>query len=193
MTPDDDWRQIPRFTQNARTGGLSVTAFHEKAGRSQVSSFFILLDKGFSPTEPATVAMLPSALSRSDLFRSAHVGRSRFSRCCYLFGALSFHLKSGTRARRLTQSLELGIGPSSWKDFVFRRLRPRSLDCCCAMALTLLRSPTGNATAPPTSCSRHDCSPLAAPSSTFSQLQTPAAQITVDTKQSQDYVALLAQ
>ena len=77
---------------------MSEIAFHEKAGRSQVSSFFILsffilLDKGFSPAESATVAMLPSALSRSDRFRSVHVGRSRFSRCCYLFGDLSFHLR----------------------------------------------------------------------------------------------------
>ena len=44
------------------------------------------------------------------MFRSVHIGRSRFSRCCYLFGALSFHFKSGTRARRLTQSPELGFG-----------------------------------------------------------------------------------
>jgi hypothetical protein len=43
-------------------------AFHEKAGRSQVSSFFILLDKGFSRAKWTTVAMLPSALSRSDSF-----------------------------------------------------------------------------------------------------------------------------
>jgi hypothetical protein len=71
-------------------GILSVTAFHEKAGRSQVSSFFILLDKGFSPAESATVAMLPSALSRSDSFRSVHVGRSRYNRCCHLLGALWF-------------------------------------------------------------------------------------------------------
>src|SRR5438270_10946849 len=73
-----------------RTIHLSVMAFHEKAGRSQVGSFFILLDKGFSPAESATVAMLPSALSRSDSFRSVHVGRSRYSRCCHLFSALWF-------------------------------------------------------------------------------------------------------
>jgi hypothetical protein len=33
--------------------------------------------------------MLPSALSRSDLFRSVHIGRSRFSRCCHLIFDLS--------------------------------------------------------------------------------------------------------
>src|SRR5437764_548249 len=61
---------------------MSEIAFHEKTGRSQVGSFFILLDKGFSPAESATVAMLPSALSRSDSFRFVHVGRSRRSEAC---------------------------------------------------------------------------------------------------------------
>jgi hypothetical protein len=66
-------------------------AFHEKAGRSQV-----ILDRlggslGFPFAEVATVAMLPSALSRSESLRSVHVGRSWYSRRCHLFGALSFH------------------------------------------------------------------------------------------------------
>ena len=68
------------------------------------------LNKVFFSRRVATVAMLPSALSRSDSFRSVHVGRSRFSRCCHLFGALWFLLQSGTWARRLTQSPELGFG-----------------------------------------------------------------------------------
>ena len=42
----------------------------------------------FFPCRVTTVAMLPSALSRSDWFRSVHVGRSRFRRCCHLFGAM---------------------------------------------------------------------------------------------------------
>ena len=70
---------------------MSVIAFHEKAGRSQVGSCFFL-DKVFS-CRVATVAMLPSALLRSDWFRSVHVGRSRFSRCCHLISDLSFHFK----------------------------------------------------------------------------------------------------
>jgi hypothetical protein len=73
------------FWGDARS--MSYNAFHEKAGRSQVDSFRFLLDKCFS-CRVAAVAMLPSALSRSDSFRSVHVGRSRFSRCCHLFGAL---------------------------------------------------------------------------------------------------------
>ena len=47
---------------------LSVIAFHEKAGRSQVSSFAFFMDKVFLRAEFATVAMLPFALSRSDSF-----------------------------------------------------------------------------------------------------------------------------
>ena len=68
---------------------MSVKAFHEKAGRSQVGCFVFLLGKVFS-CRVATVAMLPSALSRSDFLRSVHVGRSRFSRCCHLIIALWF-------------------------------------------------------------------------------------------------------
>jgi len=49
-----------------------------------------MLNKVFVSRRVATVAMLPSALSRSESFRSVHIGRSRFSRCCYLFGALWF-------------------------------------------------------------------------------------------------------
>src|SRR5579864_7212149 len=54
--------------------------------------------------------MLPSALSRSDSFRSVHVGRPQFSRCCHLIGDLSFSLSVETWARPLTQSPELGFG-----------------------------------------------------------------------------------
>jgi len=46
---------------------MSDNAFHEKAGRSQVDWFLILLEI-VSPAELATVAMLPSALSRSESF-----------------------------------------------------------------------------------------------------------------------------
>ncbi len=85
---------------------MSVIAFHEKAGRSQV--FICSLDKVFSPAEWATVATLPSALLMSD-FRSVQVGCSRFSRCCHLIVDLCFHHDDGSWARRLTQSPELGV------------------------------------------------------------------------------------
>jgi hypothetical protein len=69
---------------------MSVNAFHEKAGRSQVDSSLASLNKGFF-FRRATVAMLPSALSMSDWFRSVHVGRPQYSRCCHLISDLSFH------------------------------------------------------------------------------------------------------
>ena len=113
----DDWRNISIRLKMPGTGVLSVMAFHEKAGRSQDKSLFILSGKLFSSRlfflarRVAAVAMLPSALSRSDWFRSVHVGRSRFSRCCHLFGALWFCcFQSRTWARPLTQSPELGFG-----------------------------------------------------------------------------------
>src|SRR5215467_6958519 len=94
--PDYTYRQnVTDVKPVERSRNLSVNAFHEKAGRSQgnsgfiVSSWFFSLTK-FLPRRVATVAMLPSALSRSDWFRSVHVGRSPFSRCCHLFGALWF-------------------------------------------------------------------------------------------------------
>ena len=80
-----------------RSRNLSVMTFHEKAGWSQGNCLFevcsscFFCDKVIPPAEVATVAMLPSALSRSESFRSVYVGRSRFSRCCHLFGDLSFH------------------------------------------------------------------------------------------------------
>src|SRR5215467_4625091 len=62
-----------------RSRNLSVNAFHEKAGRSQgnsgfiVSSWFFSLTKFFSH-RVATVAMLPFALSRSDLVARCMLG-----------------------------------------------------------------------------------------------------------------------
>jgi hypothetical protein len=46
----------------------------------------------------ASVAILPSALFLSD-FRSVQVGRTRFSRCCYLIIDLGSHLFNGSWAR----------------------------------------------------------------------------------------------
>src|SRR5689334_6331181 len=45
---------------------MRAMAFHEKASRSQVSSFAFSLDKVFSLCRVATDAILPSALSMSD-------------------------------------------------------------------------------------------------------------------------------
>src|SRR5580765_8922377 len=74
--------------------------------------------------------MLPSALSRSESFRSVHVGRSQYSRCCHLFGALWFcSFSSGTRTRPLTQSPEFGFCLfSSWNGFDFVYVDPIRAD-----------------------------------------------------------------
>jgi hypothetical protein len=57
------------------------------------SILFWLREALFFSRRVATVAMLPSALSRSESFRSVHVGRSRFSRCCHLINDLRFILR----------------------------------------------------------------------------------------------------
>ena len=53
---------------------MSANAFHEKAGRSQVNSFVVWLDKVFFSDRVATVVMLPFALSRSDSFAGCSLG-----------------------------------------------------------------------------------------------------------------------
>ena len=75
---------------------MSAIAFHEKAGRSQVDSFWFLLVMLFLSSRGATVATLPSALLDERFVRSVQVGCSRFSRCCHLLVDLSFHLEDGS-------------------------------------------------------------------------------------------------
>ena len=52
----------------------SVNAFHEKAGGRQVNSSLVWWNKVFLSCRVATVAMLPSALSRSDGFARCKLG-----------------------------------------------------------------------------------------------------------------------
>jgi hypothetical protein len=52
---------------------MNVMAFQEKAGWSQVDSFLVFVKQSLFSRRVATVAMLPSAFSRSDSFRSVHV------------------------------------------------------------------------------------------------------------------------
>ena len=137
---------------------LSANAFHEKAGRSQVDSLsffrwtrFVLPPSGHC--RHASIRTLEerfSSLGACWAFSLQPVLPSDYRPWVLLFS-------SGTRARPLTQSPELGFGLclfSSWNGFdfcfVFRstRLPPRSSGCCCAMVRTLLRSPTGDAAAP---------------------------------------------
>ena len=53
---------------------MSAMAFHEKAGRSQVDSFWFLLVTVFLPSRVATVATLPSALFDERLFARCKLG-----------------------------------------------------------------------------------------------------------------------
>jgi hypothetical protein len=55
-------------TRAERTACGRRNRFHEKAGRSQVDSCLASLNNDFFSRRVATVAMLPFALSRSDLF-----------------------------------------------------------------------------------------------------------------------------
>src|SRR5580765_7198119 len=77
----------------------------------------------FSSGPFAAVAMLPSALSRSESFRSVHAGRPQFSRCCHLFGALWFYfskVEPGPGHRRSHRKSAFGFCLfSSWNDFYF--------------------------------------------------------------------------
>src|SRR5579864_4722615 len=97
------------MTQDSSALSMSVIAFHEKAGRSQVSSCAFLLDIVFLP--PSRHCRHPSIRTLNERFiRSVQVGRSRFSQCCDLIIDLRFHLFDRSWARRLTQSPELGFG-----------------------------------------------------------------------------------
>src|SRR5437588_200415 len=91
---------------------LSAMAFHEKAGRSQVNSSCFFVDKVFLPPSGHCRHASIRTLSRNDSFRSVHVGRSRFSRCCHLFGALwfcSFRAEPGPGHRRSHRNSALGF------------------------------------------------------------------------------------
>jgi hypothetical protein len=134
-------------------GSMSVIAFHEKAGRSQVDSCLASLNKVFSPCR---VSHCRHASIRTLEERLVSLGAGwAFSFQAVLLSVwrpVVLLFQRGTRARRLTQSPELGFGFclfSSWNGFVFTPLPLLSFRGCCAMARTLLRSPTGDAATPP--------------------------------------------
>jgi len=68
-------RQLEKNRHFTNYGVVSVNAFHEKAGRSQVE-FFILLATIFlfARSPLAAAAMLRFALSRSDRFARCRLG-----------------------------------------------------------------------------------------------------------------------
>jgi len=113
-------RNIAITLKMAAAGILSVTAFHEKAGRSQVDSSLASLNMVFRS---------PAEWPLSPCFHPHSQGAISSLGACWAFSVqpvlLSVwrpivSLKSGTQPRRLTQSPELGFGFclfSSWNDF----------------------------------------------------------------------------
>jgi hypothetical protein len=78
---------------------MSVNAFHEKAGRGQVSCFVFSLDKVLSPCRVSHCRHASIRTLEERFVRSVQVGRSRFSRCCHLFiGLFSLDLKKVAQA-----------------------------------------------------------------------------------------------
>jgi hypothetical protein len=132
------WIEGPAWRRNTV---LSAIAFHEKAGPSQVSFLVLSLDMVFSPAEsPLSPPFHPHSL-RSDFVRSVQVGCSRYSRCCHLIFDLS-SISRWKRARRLTQSPELGFGLLLFlsKNVFDFMLQPALLSAGCGAAVhTLLR------------------------------------------------------
>jgi hypothetical protein len=100
--PDDPRCKQGRFS-------ASVIAFHEKAGRSQVGSFVFSLDKVFLPPSRRHCRH-PSI--RTLIERVCSLGASWVFSFQPVLPPVSrpLFLSRGSRARRLTQSPELGFG-----------------------------------------------------------------------------------
>ena len=101
---------------------LSVIAFHEKAGRSQVDCSCLFIT---SFPQPSRHCRHPSIRTLDErLFRSVQVGRSRYSRCCHLIVDLRSSLseKLGQAINAVTGTRRLG--------FVFSFPKKVFLSCC---------------------------------------------------------------
>ena len=100
---------------------MSEIAFHEKAGRSQVGSFCILLDKVFFlPSRHHCRHASIRTLEKRFVSLGASWAFSVQPALPSVYRPVVLLLESGTWARRLTQSPELGFGFclfSSWNGF----------------------------------------------------------------------------
>ena len=93
-------------------------------------------------------------------FRSVHVGRSQFSRCCYLIidlgSRLSMEAWPGLSRSHLISAVELGCLDLFLSSFLVCSFslyfKPQRASLCgyCAVVRTLLHSPTTDAGVPPT-------------------------------------------
>src|SRR5438270_2207971 len=160
-----------------------------------VKSIFAVRGTSLFSRRVATVAMLPFALSRSDSFRSVQVGRSRFSRCCYLFGALwpcSFRVEPG-------QAIDAVTGTRLWAFVFFLPGKILFLGGCsdCRSAAVVQwfvrfsAHPQVMQQHRQLSCRSHDRSLLPALPAAFGQPQSPASQVAVNAEWSQDVLRSL--
>src|SRR5580765_4133434 len=138
---------------------MSVIVFHEKAGRSQVDSFFISLNNVCWPAE----------WPLSPCFHPHSRGAIGFARCMLgVLGSAGAAISlapcgSAFSERNLGQAIIAVTGTRLWAfvfslpgtvltfalSFCFTRLRPLLFFCCCVTDRTLLRSPTDDAAALP--------------------------------------------
>src|SRR5881394_3542214 len=88
---------------------MSEIAFHEKAGRSQVSSLFVLVNKVFSRRVRRCRHASIRTLEERLVSLGAHWAFSFQPVLLSVWRPVVLLLESGTRARRLTQSPELGF------------------------------------------------------------------------------------
>ena len=143
-----------RYHSKRRAGILSEIAFHEKAGRSQVGSFIFLLDTIFLSRRVATVAMLPSALSRSDSFARCTLGvlvSAGAAICLAPCGSALGEWNLGQAINAVTGTRRLGFLASPSQECFDFMLPPASPPGgYCAAVRTLLRLPTSDAVTPPT-------------------------------------------
>ena len=169
-----------------------------------VKSIFAVRGTSLFSRRVATVAMLPSALSRSDFISLG---------ACWAFSfqpvlpsvcrPVVLLLQSGTWARRLTQSPELGFGFclfSSWNGFGLLFCIFVLRDCRhCRSAAVVQRfvrfsaHPQVMQQHRELSCGGDDGSLLSALSATLGQFQSPASQVTVDAERPQDVLRSLHQ
>ena len=155
---EGSWREIAIALTVPQPGILSVMAFHEKAGRSQVDSCLAWLNK---------FLFLPAEWPLSPCFHPHSRGAIRFARCmlgvlvsagaaiCLApCGSALFEWNPGQAINAVTGTRLWAFVFPSWNDFDF--VLPFCLSscrhvcvCCCATVRTLLRSSTGDAATPP--------------------------------------------
>jgi hypothetical protein len=156
-------REMPSVRARGELAGASASmseiAFHEKAGWSQGNSGFIVSFCSFSQRRVflrrvATVAMLPSALSRSDSFARCTLGvlvSAGAAICLAPCGSALGEWNLGQAINAVTGTRRLGFLASPSQECFDFMLPPASLPGgYCAAVRTLLRLPTSDAVTPPT-------------------------------------------